>query len=62
MSENNIEIEVEIDQPTGTKDHKKLINRGIADQHPIGAITNLQETLDEKEFDEVMEKVKNERV
>ena len=27
-------------------DHNKLINRNLADQHPIGAITGLQDILD----------------
>ena len=30
---------------TGTTDHSQLINRDIADQHPIGAITGLEEAL-----------------
>ena len=30
---------------TGTNDHSQLINRGIADQHPISAITGLEEAL-----------------
>ena len=29
------------------KDHDKLVNRDKADQHPISAITNLQEILEE---------------
>lgn len=32
----------------GTSDHKRLINRDAADQHPISAITGLQEILDQK--------------
>lgn len=32
----------------GTNDHNRLTNRDIADQHPIGAITDLQEILDSK--------------
>ena len=32
----------------GTADHKRLINRDLADQHPISAITDLQATLNEK--------------
>ena len=29
-------------------DHSELINRDIAEQHPISAITGLQDSLDEK--------------
>lgn len=29
----------------GTDDHSKLINRNVADQHPIGAITGLEDAL-----------------
>ena len=32
--------------PVGTTDHSKLSNRDLADQHPISAITGLQEELD----------------
>lgn len=32
----------------GTDDHNLLINRSVADQHPIGAITGLQSALDNK--------------
>ena len=32
----------------GTGDHTKLKNRDAADQHPISAITGLQDALDEK--------------
>ena len=32
----------------GTTKHDKLSNRDLPEQHPIGAITDLQETLDEK--------------
>jgi len=32
----------------GTSDHKRLANRSAADQHPISAITNLQDILDSK--------------
>ena len=31
-----------------TNDHSKLLNRDKAEQHPIGAISNLQETLNKK--------------
>lgn len=33
----------------GTSDHSKLSNRDAADQHPIGAITGLEEALDGKQ-------------
>ena len=33
---------------TGTFDHNELINRDLPDQHPISAITGLQEALDSK--------------
>lgn len=33
----------------GTSDHSKLTNRDAADQHPIGAITGLEEALDGKQ-------------
>lgn len=32
----------------GTVNHNELLNRNLADQHKISAITNLQETLDDK--------------
>lgn len=32
----------------GTNDHSRLTNRDAADQHPISAITNLQDLLDSK--------------
>lgn len=31
--------------PVATGDHSMLKNRGLPDQHPIGAITNLNETI-----------------
>lgn len=34
--------------PAGTTDHTELLNRDAANQHPISAITDLQDTLDEK--------------
>lgn len=34
--------------PKGSNDHNELLNRGAANQHPISAITNLQQTLDGK--------------
>lgn len=33
----------------GTNDHSKLINRDLADQHPISAITDLENTLSNKQ-------------
>lgn len=33
---------------SGTKKHDNLLNRDLPDQHPISAITNLEEVLDEK--------------
>lgn len=32
----------------GVSDHSRLTNRDLADQHPISAITNLQDLLDKK--------------
>lgn len=40
-----VDVEVEVGQG-GTSDHNKLINRDLPDQHPISAITGLQEALD----------------
>lgn len=34
---------------TGTNDHSQLINRDIADQHPMSAITGLEDALDGKQ-------------
>ena len=34
--------------PKGSNDHNELLNRDAANQHPISAITNLQQTLDGK--------------
>jgi hypothetical protein len=39
-------ITVDVTLPTVDNDHAILINRSIADQHPIGAVTDLQDTLD----------------
>lgn len=45
-----IEATFEISQGGGgTKDHNKLENRDLEDQHPISAITNLAETLGGKQ-------------
>lgn len=38
-------IGMNINTGGGTKDHSKLINRDLPDQHPISAITGLQEAL-----------------
>lgn len=35
----------DVEIPSGTNDHSKLINRNAADQHPIGAITGLEAAL-----------------
>ena len=35
----------DVEIPSGTNDHSKLINRDAADQHPIGAITGLEAAL-----------------
>jgi len=42
------DIKITIPVGGGTWDHSALFNRSASDQHPIGAITNLQETLDTK--------------
>lgn len=34
-------------QQVATADHSKLANRDLPDQHPIGAITDLEEKLEE---------------
>ena len=36
------------DSSGGAGDHSNLINRDIPDQHPISAISNLQDNLDGK--------------
>ena len=41
-------IEADFSLDTGTSDHNKLRNRDLADQHPISAISGLQEELDNK--------------
>ena len=46
-----IEINVSLignNENGGTVNHNELLNRELANQHPIEAITNLQETLDNK--------------
>lgn len=40
-----IVVEVAGSGPPGTTDHRKLAGREAADQHPIGAITGLEEEL-----------------
>lgn len=48
ISENpQIDAEVEALQTTGTTDHAALTNRNSADQHPIRAITGLEEKMNE---------------
>ena len=42
------DIKVYLPVGAGTWDHSALFNRSASDQHPISAITNLQETLDTK--------------
>ncbi len=45
------DVEVEIDSVIstgGNKDHNQLINREIPDQHPIEAITDLRQELDDR--------------
>ena len=39
---------VGVDNNEGTSDHSVLTNRAAADQHPIGAVTGLQDALDAK--------------
>lgn len=45
---------------SGTSDHARLTNRDALNQHPISAITDLQNTLDEKvnlaDFEELVKK------
>lgn len=41
-------LQSEIGGSGGTADHSALINRDIAEQHPISAISDLQNTLDGK--------------
>lgn len=40
-------LELEEIQQVATSDHSKLANRDLPDQHPIGAITDLQKKLEE---------------
>jgi hypothetical protein len=42
------EVSGKITASGGTNDHNRLTNRDLADQHPIAAITDLQELLDSK--------------
>lgn len=44
----NRPIKATFESGVGTKDHNKLYNRDLPDQHPISAITGLQEALDDK--------------
>lgn len=45
-SEGQIDVEVPCGQGGGVSDHGDLTGRDLPNQHPISAITNLQETLD----------------
>lgn len=40
-------LELEEIQQVATSDHSKLAHRDLPDQHPIGAITDLQKKLEE---------------
>ena len=42
----DVTFTADIKTETGTKDHNQLVNRDLADQHPIDAITGLREALD----------------
>jgi hypothetical protein len=42
----DVTFTADIKTETGTKDHAQLVNRDLADQHPIDAITGLREALD----------------
>ena len=44
-SDNDINLNLGSVMEVETGDHNKLFNRDLADQHPIGAITGLQEAL-----------------
>ena len=50
LSQPEIRMKIEpakvVYQNTGTSDHRELTNRDADDQHPIKAITGLQEKLD----------------
>lgn len=41
----DVTFTADIKTETSTIDHTQLVNRGVPDQHPIAAITNLQEIL-----------------
>ena len=45
-----------------TGDHSALINRDISDQHPIGAISDLQDSLDGKINTEVLKAITTEEL
>ena len=45
----DINISLASNSGGGTTNHNELLNRDLADQHPISAITGLQETLDSKQ-------------
>lgn len=44
----NIDYSISITDSVGTRDHDQLTNRDLANQHPINAITGLQDELDNK--------------
>ena len=49
LKDEGIDINISLASGTGgTVNHNELLNRNLADQHKIGAITDLQETLDGK--------------
>jgi hypothetical protein len=43
----DVTFTADIKTETSTRRHEELINRDLPDQHPIGAITGLQEAIDE---------------
>lgn len=45
----------DIKTETSTKDHDKLINRDLPDQHPISAITGLEDSLEQLNDDIIAE-------
>lgn len=45
----DVTFTADIKTETSTKDHDKLNNRDLPDQHPIDAITGLREALDESD-------------
>lgn len=45
----DVTFTADIKTETSTKDHNKLFNRDLPEQHPIDAITGLREALDESD-------------